>query len=219
MALAAHRAQAGYVQEPDPNGWAIPSYSKPLTLHDDWVSPFTGPVTGVGFWVAWAGDREDTYLPALVSISADQDMGGGIHVPGNGLWTGETQSDALAGTVDQGWFRPDQSSWGGPPGEVVLHDHTQLRRTWGAVPDLLNVQQGVTYWVAMYVWTVEGVLGWSTSGSQSGMPAAYQDPFEGWKRLSDPLTGAPLDLAFEIVPEPAALLLLALGGMALIRRR
>ena len=212
-------ARAAYVQEPDVDGWAIPSYAKPLSLCDDWVSPFTGPITSLDFWLAWAGDQQGVYLQGELSISADQDLGGGIHVPGQLLWSGQTQNDALAGAVDQGWFRPDQSSWGGPPGEMAVHDHTQLHKTW--ITDLtqpLNVQQGVTYWIAMYVWTDYGVLGWSTSTSQSGMPATYYDPFEGWKRLNDPLTGAPLDLAFEVVPEPAALVLLALGGLAAMRR-
>ncbi|MCC6679570.1 MAG: PEP-CTERM sorting domain-containing protein [Phycisphaeraceae bacterium] len=40
-----------------------------------------------------------------------------------------------------------------------------------------------------------------------------------WKDLHDPITGESLDLAFVITPEPSSLVLLALSGAAMLRRR
>jgi hypothetical protein len=223
-ALLSVSSQASYVQPADLDGWAIPSYSKPLVVSDDWVSPFTGVVTEMNFWLAWKGDVEgDTYTPAILYISTDNDLGS-MHVPGDIAWisyySGDTQRDLPAGTVDQGWYSPAFPGHGMPE-EVAPHDHAQLRQL--SVTNLVDaptVQAGQRYWITMYIHaTSGGSIGWSTSASQTGMPATYDDPDDGqWKQLSDPLTGEPLDMAFEIIPEPSTLLLGVLGGWFIMRR-
>ena len=45
----------------------------------------------------------------------------------------------------------------------------------------------------------------------------YPDP--NWQEIQEPYSGKSLDLAFVITPEPGTLGLLALGGLALLRRR
>ena len=108
-------------------------------------------------------------------------------------------------------------------------------------------QEGEIYWLDVKAFPfvdpnsgeVTGTFGWKTSLDHWNDDAVYWDegdaggagkwvdlhyPASGWdfdagQERDHPLAGQSIDLAFVITPEPATLSLLALGGLALIRRR
>jgi len=65
-----------------------------------------------------------------------------------------------------------------------------------------------------------GQLGWKTSQDHFNDDAVYWDMInQDWAELRDPISDESLDMAFVITPEPTTLALLALGGLAVLRKR
>jgi hypothetical protein len=81
-------------------------------------------------------------------------------------------------------------------------------------------QESEVYWLEISFGPQEANIGWKQSGStQFRDDAVYRvDPGFDWLPIEDD-SGARMDMAFVITPEPATLSLLALGGLALLRRR
>lgn len=209
-----------YPQLPDPLGWDVMA-TQPKILADDWLCTGTGPVTDIHFWGSWQGDRVGQILNAHLSIHANV-PGPGFSHPGQLLWEWDVEPTLIGNepASPQGWLDPNTGQWLRPDHNLwFLYNIVNI-------PDPFIQQEGQIYWLDIQVTTTPDTLwGWKTSiGPQFLDDAVWADWLPGqmmteWQPLTDPLTGASLDLAFVITPEPLSLALLAAGGLALLRRR
>jgi hypothetical protein len=223
-----------YPQLPDPDGWDVnvtrtPGVPPYRVVADDWQCSESGPVTDIHFWGSWEQDVKGTIDFIDVAIYSDVPSGteGQASHPGQVLWTQAFHqpeyTERFWGSGDQGWYDPfvDPPTWTRP-------DHQQ---TWQynianiPVPGAFEQVQGQIYWLAISVRLAagpQGQFGWKTSLDHFNDDATWVDlPPSGpvpWNELRDPVTFDSLDMAFVITPEPATLLLLSLGGLALRRR-
>ena len=220
-----------FPQLPNPDGWDVEFFRVPIA--DDWMCSQSGPVTDIHFWTSWAQD--DIGLIGSLTVSIYKD------VPNPNPGSFDTFShpgdlivsrvyDATQFTVrpygqgDQGFYDPD-GSW-------ALHDH-QLFQQINIVDEvnpLFYQEEGTIYWLAISAdWENinQSPIGWKTSLDHFNDAAVYWSDdgvSAGWRPLYDPALGEqgiiePLDLAFVITPEPATMLLLALGSVALLKKK
>ncbi len=230
-----------YPQLPDPNGWDVYFDSAgtgllefSYALADDWQCSQTGLVDDVHFWISWMDDDATTIDAFIVRIYSN-DANEPFSRPGDYLWGAEflpedfTIGPALQG--DQGFMMPSQPG-PDPNYPFVYHEHDHTNYYQVNIEDIdqkvaggaFEQQVGEIYWLGIEV-ACGGLTdihfpGWKTSVSpQFEDNAVYEVGDEEWYELTDPITGASLDLAFVITPEPTTLGLLMLGGLALLRRR
>jgi len=227
-----------YPQLPDPNGWDVEFVSWSNKIGDDWLCTRTGPVTDIHIWLSWQEDNaQGGGLPGVIdtvgveiysNVQADQLLP--YSRPGELLWerlfSAQQFSRQPYGTGDQGWYSPQLGmqqgiAWNRP-------DHfffEQLNIV--EIDDPFIQTEGTIYWLVMWVaWDapVQNPAGWKTTSTQFEDDAVWYDwsepdPLLRWHELIDPITFASLDLAFVITPEPATVVLMALGGLMLIRKR
>ena len=223
-------------QLPDPNGWDVFAGTNfdgtQKVLADDWLCTETGPVSDVHIWGSWRWD-EGTSVPGAItgiylSIHDDvpADQTNPYSHPGNLLWdrffdpTQFTVRDY--GTGEQGWYNPNT-------GEYNRFDHQLYHQiNINPIEDPFIQEEGTIYWLDVSVVTIDPFLEWGWKTTQdhwnddavwSDFDISIGDGISGWQELRDPITGESLDMAFVITPEPGTMLLLGLGGTALIFRR
>lgn len=223
-----------FPQLPDPQGWDV-DFTSPKFLADDWKCSETGPVDDIHFWVSHRGGE----IPILFGLNLaiydniPASVGGlDYSRPGNRLWEGDLSSGdfqtAPGGTGQQGWYDPHTEL-------AIPDDHDsyfQINMT--NIKNPFIQREGTIYWLAISLNT-SNPDGWKSSdrekypdpytGSYYEDDAVWLDANGGWHELRypsvDPLGrgGQSMDLAFVITPEPATMMVLALGGLALLNRR
>lgn len=214
-----------FPQLPDPFGWDVEFVSWSNELAEDWECSSSGTVDDIHFWMSWAHDYPGVLGSIGVTIydnipDPDPSDPSTFSQPGNALWSrvfvaGEFNVVQPAGTGDQGFYAPQANSW-------QQHDHQTF--------DQINIQDianpftqtaGEIYWLGLWVaWEgTQEPAGWKTSQDHfMDIPVWWDYINEVWNPIYDPVTGAPLSMAFVITPEPASLGLL-LGGLLIVLRR
>ncbi|MCP4375527.1 MAG: PEP-CTERM sorting domain-containing protein [bacterium] len=220
-----------YPQLPDPTGWDISASNwYQGLLADDWQCSQSGPVDDIHIWGSWKGDAIDTITAVHVSIHSDipdpdGPTGPEYSMPGTLLWERDFTSTQFTvrdyGTGDQGFYWPAGSTGGVWPG-----DHTKYHQiNFDNIANPFIQQEGTIYWLDIQVTHSSDTTwwGWKTTQNHWNDDAVWWDySNQQWQELRDPLnpvSGESLDLAFVITPEPTTMVLMAMGSLAMIRRR
>lgn len=205
-----------YPQLPDPNGWDVDATTQ--WIADDWLCTESGPVSDIHLWYSWKNGVPGTLAGVLLKIYSDMPADDpenevGYSYPDELLWERGFEAPLLtimAGTGLQGWYDPGEPL-------VIVEDHELYYQV-----NIVQIQEpfyqekGDIYWLAVHFIPEEpGVLaGWKTSKDHWNDDAVYGiSGNPPWAELIDPLTLESLDMAFVIVPEPASLVLIVLGGL------
>lgn len=219
-----------FPQRPLPSG--APSWTVDITNYlvaDDFVSA-GGSITDVHFWFGWkggfVGQIDNVHLEIYSSV--DRPGNPSLQQPDALLWQKDfvVGDFAVAGPIGgiMSWLDPNPSS-----PQIYINDHQQFYQL--NVTNIANpfaAQQGAHYWLAIQVdvspLTVgdEPLLGWVNSNDHLLSPESWASVWRGGSTWDmNQLPGSPtfFSQAFVVVLEPATMGLLALGGLALIRRR
>jgi hypothetical protein len=206
-----------YPQLPNPNGWDVNVTGD--TMYDDWECSGTGPVSDVHFWVSWKGETPSTILFIDLKIWTDTPAEGqNPSHPNAEVWSTRLSPGdwtvRAPDTGDQGWIDFEEPGY-------IEHDH-QLYYQINVDPILNPFEQteGEIYWLGIHIGVenTQTQIGWKTTLENWNDDGAYYYAGE-WHEMIDPLTGQSMDMAFVITPEPATMSLLALGGLAILRKR
>lgn len=222
-----------YPQLPDPSGWDVDITR--TFVADDWQCSETGPVDDIHFWVSWQGDQQgdmkDNISQVWVRVWPDipdpDGEGPAFSMPDK---SGEPLFDRLFNPCDivvrdpeygqQGWYSPYAE-----PEEVIQNDHNYYYQVnISEIQDPMYQQEGTIYWLELHVVPVVAntYCGWKTSQDHWNDDSVWEDVQGNSNELFDPILDNPpvsLDQAFVITPEPATMSLLAVGAVALLRRR
>jgi len=219
-----------YPQLPDKSGWDVDFSS--VTLADDWLCTGTGPIHNVHLWFSWWRDYQWPIANLHLSIHEDvpdPDGAGPLYShPGLELWSRDfSPSELIIRLVDfgpQGYYNPVGSIVEPPPNHFGLYQMNIVGITSPFVQ-----QAGSIYWLDVRLDLAPGAplnwaAGWKTSLDHFNDDAVWWDEQSGlWRELRDPLTGASLDLAFVVVPEPSSVALVLAGAslwlLVCLRRR
>jgi hypothetical protein len=207
-------------QEPKPGGLDVEFAASALA--DDWMCIESGDVGDIHLWVSWMQNQVQP-IPfinvGIYSDNPDPDGAGPLFsTPAVPLW----QRTFYQGEFVVRDMPPDLQGWFDPStGELGLQDHTlwqQINIT--KIADPFFQEETTVYWLVVDFGTLP-FIGWKESGSNHfNDDSVWLDKATGtWMELRSPECHYSLDLAFVITPEPATLLLLALGGAVMLHNK
>jgi len=154
--------------------------------------------------------------------------------PGQLLWSQSFDPhtyqvrEAFQGPED--WYDPNTGEWHND-NHLMAYQYNFLIDPARAFEQEGTANAPVIYWLSVGVEVVDieqiAQFGWKTSDQHWNDDAVWRDEFDTapgpWNELRYPdgheFQGESLDLAFVITPEPTTMMLLALGGLAVIWRR
>ncbi|MDD5328353.1 MAG: PEP-CTERM sorting domain-containing protein [Phycisphaerae bacterium] len=214
---------------------------------NDWTATVTAAVTDIHFWGSWKSDVVGTTGDIQLQIYSNDSTHYGFDQPGDVLWSRVIEPGQYEGKKYheddwelQGWYDPRYSD-DNPYLQYHYPDHKGIYQyNIPNIEDAFVQQEGETYWL-MISMNFEGCeWGWKTSETVEGngslfwdayysyssyYPTCWYHPEVDWRWVQLQEGGwcsydkEPLDLAFVITPEPATLLLLAVGAAAVLRKR
>ncbi len=220
-----------------------------VSLGDDFLCTQTGKITDIHIWCSWFEDLGPAPVTFNLSIWSDQPaiVGGPHSQPLEPLWnitaTTNQPSDQVRTSVIQWNTQPTYEGWYEPiTNEYIPNaDENIWQYNFFIDPEFAFLQEGtdrepIIYWLVVDVLDImgPGQIGWKTrtlDEPQFNDDAVwgYKDPGTNtfiWTDMHYPqghieqsLWGQSFDLAFVITPEPGTMLLITLGGLAILRRR
>ena len=219
-----------YPQLPMVDGGYDVKASYYLFLADDWMCSETGLVDDIHLWVSYQGDKyfepSQIHTAIYANVPADPNSAG-FSKPGElirhwdwlpGAWTMREYASG-----PQGWLDPRDPAARIQP---IVPDHRQVWQiniediTQKIAEELWFTQEvGTIYWLEVSFQPNESLIGWKESADHFEDDAVWRTNESLWAELINPDTGLSMDLAFVITPEPAAVVLLAVGSLLLRRRR
>ena len=157
----------------------------------------------------------------LIKIFDSSTSNRGFWYPGECLWSTIISPDQytrrLYTSGQTGWSDPQSVTW-------MENTHNEIYQYCVTnIPNPFTQQAGQLYWL-MLTMDIDGGLGWgwNTAEGLFGDTAVYWGSDNLWYQLSE-ITEFPdpqpsHKLSFVLVPEPATLLLLSIGGLLLRKR-
>jgi len=219
-------------------GWDVMSQYY-VSLADDWECSETGYVNDIHTWISFKDDQVFDIDTIHLAIWADDPVGdSGIAgedpintyskpLGSTALWHHD-MSDPAEWVMrhwadgEQGWYNPKG-------GEVIESDHQGVYQLNFLFDDAVAFEQveGTIYWLEFGIQSpneleTDGRLGWKESEDHFMDAAVWRDVAStDWQMLTDPFSGAPMDMAFVITPEPStiSMICLASGCVLFIRRK
>ena len=207
-----------------PTGSVAPSLANIDVIADDWMSLHSGPVNDVHIFIGCVEVPIITNVQLSIYSSTvgfpSETAGQSYAMPDQILWSRDFSPGQFVHAVPF-LFEGDPPS-PLPPNIIPYGEgHEQISIT--GIEDPFNQEEGTVYWLGVSVTVIDDMFGssvlWRSTQEQHNSPAVGGDgESANWTYLTGLQSGG-IDMAFVIVPEPMTISLLALGGLAVIRRR
>lgn len=214
------------------------------TLADDFLCTETGPITSIHIWGSWLHDQLPMGDPGAVhfrlslhgDIPANQSPTGYSMPEPEPFWLGEFGPGAFTWRVEEDglqeqFYDPNFNEIIGLDTVCYQYNFDTTQAGVESPRQHGTPDQPIVYWLdvtALPGPSPDGepvVFGWKTSLDHWNDDAVFWDegsglpPRELRYPIGHPFAGESIDLAFAIVPEPATMVLLTIGGLAVLRRR
>jgi hypothetical protein len=207
---------------------------------NDWTATATTSVTGLYFWGSWkdgiVGQSGDILIQIFSNDTGEYDPA--FARPNECIWSniineGDYTSSFYDGTGDAGWYDPRYTNQWSLNNQDDIYEYSIIFEA------PFEQVAGETYWLSISMATEGGEWGWLTSLDVQDNPSVFWDSFDyyaphptwslrrditwKWTTLETPTDfvdpRVPVDLAFVLTPEPAALLLLSAGAILVLKKR
>ncbi len=203
------------------------------------VTTQTGPITDIHIWGSWLEDEypdggrgfpDPANVHFRLSIHSDipaSQSPTGYSMPGEPLWM-----DSIDGRNWRLWAESDEEFFAPNTVGIMGTDTQVIQYNFSDFEEPFEQERDTIYWLSVTAFPENMPNGGQPPTTYFGWKSSdmhWNDQAVFWVERSDGTsttpqeligpTGKSLDLAFVITPEPATMSLLALGGVAMLRRR